>query len=140
MNITEQKSNTGFTLIEALLAVLMLSFIGVGVLQLFTQLSVANSKSILSTVALSLCQEKMEIISNDRLRLDYSGITSVRYPAETITQSGVSYVRSVAITEVAATDFSTASVGSGIKKIEVFVRLSSESNSAAKLTGMVASY
>ncbi|MBF0104168.1 MAG: prepilin-type N-terminal cleavage/methylation domain-containing protein [Deltaproteobacteria bacterium] len=138
--IRSLKNNRGFSLMESLLSVVILSIIVMGGLGV-TQGSLSRSVNReMSVVASQLANEKVESILADNQFVGYSYIVedSQTYAAETLTGDFEGYIRIVTITEVSASDLTTPEEGSGIKKVDVVVRWGTEDNQKVMVSTLVA--
>lgn len=118
------KNQKGFTLIESVLALSLLSFGLLGIISLFHKnVSRAGDREFLLE-ATTLAQDKLEILIAAKKYDLYSSITSTNYPStsEDLTSIGYpGFSRTTSIQEVSGTDLSTALADSGYKKITVTV-------------------
>ena len=116
----------GFTLIEAVLALVLLAGGLLGIMTLF-QRNVSNANVMEQTLkATFLAQERMEQIILDKKYKLYPFIVSANYPtSENLTAQGFpGYTRTIQILEVDSNNLSSASNGSGYKRITVAVSVS----------------
>lgn len=118
------KNRRGFTLIESVLVLSLISFGLLGILTLFQKnISRSGDREFLLE-ATTLAQDKMETLIAAKKYNLYASITSANYPAtpEDLTSVGFAgFSRTTTIQEVSNTDFTTAQVDSGYKKITVTV-------------------
>lgn len=123
---------TGFTLIEIVLTVVVISIGMLGVMALFESATKGALQADLNVVAVNLIHEKMEQIVVDKVYNGYASIDSGDYPTEGFSGDFSLYSRNTNITEVSSADFTTEQIGSGYKRIDVTV--SWGSGPAASLT------
>jgi prepilin-type N-terminal cleavage/methylation domain-containing protein len=98
----------GFTLIEIVITLVVLSIAAVGVLTVFSTGTMGSADPLIANTAAHLAQEKMDSIVGDRASFGYSWITASRYPAENPVAAAPSYNRSVQVICVTNTDLSTS--------------------------------
>ena len=114
------KNQKGFTVVENILASIILS---VGLLSGLMAMSNATSHTLrgdMNTVATQLANEKIEQILADKSFVNYEYLSTGNYQDEIL--SDAYYMqRSVVITEVNTDDLSTPEEGSGMKKVAVTV-------------------
>lgn len=93
--------------------------------------------------AVFLAQDKMEEIMAKKAASGYSAVSTANFPtaAENIIRNGATaFTRTTTITEVAESDFTTVSVGSGYKKVVVTVAWSSGGGGSRYLQTIFANY
>jgi Tfp pilus assembly protein PilV len=118
----KRTSQSGFTLVEAILATLVVSFGLVGFLITFSEAArfAVDSEYVIS--ASHIANDQLEEIMSKKVGLGYDEIASENFPAlETVTLGNRQYTKSVGIYEVDPVDLITASPGSGYKKIDVSI-------------------
>lgn len=91
------RQQQGFTLIEAVIVVTLVSVMGVALANLFTRGMQQSARSNLLTAAVSLANEKMEQILADKSGKGYPFITEDNYPDEYIIPGFRGYSRFVSI-------------------------------------------
>jgi prepilin-type N-terminal cleavage/methylation domain-containing protein len=94
-----RKSQGGFTLIETIITLIVLSIAAVGVLSVFTTGIKGSANPLLVDQATQLAQEKMDMILGDRLNtaFGFAHIIPANYAAETPVAGFAGFNRSVAI-------------------------------------------
>lgn len=113
----------GFTFIEAILTLLILSGGILGILALFQQnVSRFNESEVLLSASY-LAQEKMEQIIHDKKRQGYNFVIIDNYlsPEDLDSEGYPGYSRTLTIEEVRDTDLITPQNGTGYKRITVSV-------------------
>ena len=100
----------GFTLIETVITLVVLSIAAVGVLSVFTVGMRGSASPVLIDQAVQLAQEKMDTISGDRSGLGFSHIVPGNYGAENPITGFAGFSRSVSMYCVTAADL-TANAG-----------------------------
>src|SRR3990167_4814546 len=118
------KNDKGFTFIEAILVMVVLSGGLFGVMHLFHQNVATAEDRKLVLVATLLAQEKLEAMTADKEFNLYASINSTNYPSssEDLTSLGYpGFNRATTIQEVNPVDLSSTQAGSGYKKITVSV-------------------
>lgn len=110
----------GFTLIELVLTLVLISG---GLFGLLATFDAANRGAVQGQVyqaALYLGQERLETMTADKRFRGYGYIVGANYPAaENVTVGAYQYTRLVSIREVSGADFTTAMADSGYKRIDV---------------------
>lgn len=117
INISNQK---GFTLIEAVLAMLLLSIAVTGSLVLFHQSTEHSGNIDRKTVATQLAGEFLEKIIADKSYRGFAWVDETQYPPFYFQAPYEGYKRLVDITEVGE-DLSTPEPGSDFKKVMVVI-------------------
>lgn len=115
---------TGLTVIEIILAILVVSIAVVGMTSAISFVGQGSLDAEVTSNAKELAQEKMEQIMGDKrdAALGYASvITPGQYPAEPAVAGFTNYSRSVTITEVNPNDLSAALAGSGFARVVVDV-------------------
>lgn len=112
----------GFTLVEAVLAVLVIGVGLFGVMNLF-QGSVSSSFTTDRAIqATQLARERLERLTFDKKMFGYDYVNSANYPAiENFTGDYAPFSRTITIQEVRASDLSTLENRSGYKRVNVSV-------------------
>ena len=110
----------GFSLIEAILTLVILAAGTMGVMSIFTSSVNEFNNSEQMASSSFLAQEKLEKMIGDKKSQGYSYITSANYPSsESLTSPFNGYTRTTSILEVSSSNLSSSSPGSGYKKITV---------------------
>jgi prepilin-type N-terminal cleavage/methylation domain-containing protein len=112
MRITEwnaRKNQGGFTLIETIITLIVLSIAAVGVLSVFTTGMRGSANPMVIDQATQLAQEKMDTIFGDRINAGYgfAYIIPVNYSAENPVTGFAGFNRSVSIFCATAADLNT---------------------------------
>lgn len=118
--MTSHRSSSAFTLIEAIIAIVILSVAMPPMLWAIRDSQTARVSPILTSRARWLATERLEDIIADRhsTTRGYSYVVSGNYPAEATITGFPGYTRSVAITETGA---ALATGGTGYKLVTVTV-------------------
>lgn len=116
-----KKNQKGFTLIETVLSILVLSIAMGGTLLLFQNATSHSVDSDYRVIAAQLANEKIESIIADKALQGYDSIIEGNYPDETLTGAFNGIQRIVTITEVDPNDLNTAQADSGYKRVRVTV-------------------
>lgn len=105
------KKDKGFTLVELMVVMLVLSLGLTTLVLMLRQATFNNTSAQFLTVAQGLAQEKMEQIISDRKTQGFSYIDNSNYSAETPVTGYSTYSRSVNIFYVDSTDLNTQAAG-----------------------------
>lgn len=117
------RQTKGFTLIEAILTMLVLSGGLVWLMNAFQQDVGRSVETENVFVANSLAQERMERIIQDKALQGYAYTTSANYasPEDMTVEGFPGYTRTTTIQEINSADLVTPQSGSGYKRITVSV-------------------
>lgn len=121
INMKQKKDNRGFTIIELVFTIVIISLSLIGVMTLFENATRGALQADLNYIAVKLAHEKLEWVVMDKVRIGYATLNQTLYPNETFTGSFSPYTRSTTVAEVSGADMVTATPGSGYKRIEVTV-------------------
>ena len=116
------RARAGYTLIEIVITVVLAGLALPPLLNVFAQASLQSARPDLHTTAMNLARERMETLAADKFNPSrgYAYLVAGNYPAESPV-GGFLFSRSVAFTDVAASDLSTVQAGSGYRKAVVTV-------------------
>ncbi|MFY9269746.1 MAG: prepilin-type N-terminal cleavage/methylation domain-containing protein [Candidatus Manganitrophaceae bacterium] len=123
-NLIPRTDVRGFTLIEIILAVLVISIAVVGMTSAISFVGQGSLDAEATSTAKELAQEKLEQIMGDKrdMARGYAYvITPGQYPAEPAVAGFTNYSRSVTVTEVNPSDLSIPSANSGFARVGVDV-------------------
>lgn len=134
------KENCGFTLVELLLSIVVMSAGLLGIMALFENSTRGALQADVNAIAADLAHEKLERIVSDKVYLGYGGVTQSRYPNETFTGDFSVYTRSTQIREVSSADFTTVQTGSGYKRVDVTVYWGLQSSQRVTVPTVLSSY
>ena len=135
------KNIRGFSFIDIVLSVLLLSVGFIGAMTVMQNASLNTMRGDLNTLAMQLANQKMEEILADGKFRGYAYLDSVNnYPEEELTDDFSGFVRTVEITEVNDGDLTTPEPGSGIKLVKVIVKWSDADADHVTLATAVADY
>lgn len=131
----------GFTLIECVLTIVIISIGLVAMMLLFDNVTRAAMEGDLNITASFLARERLEIIAFDKVYRGYNYVATASYPvSETVSVGGNNYVRNLNIYEVAKSDLTTSQAGSGFKRIDCVVQWGSDANQRTSLSTMLTRY
>ncbi len=140
MRFNLYKQKAGFTLIEVLLVVVIMSVSLVGIMQLFTNATRGALEADLNVVASNLIRERMEEIVSHKVDGGYAALSQLNYPQENFADDFSIYTRTTAITEVSAADFSSEELGSGFKLVTVTVNWGAAGNQQLAVSTLLTDY
>jgi prepilin-type N-terminal cleavage/methylation domain-containing protein len=131
--VTRRTIHHGFTLIEAIIAVVILSISVPTMLYAVRGAHLQRVNPMMASTARWLTTEKLEDIIADShsATRGYSYVTTANYPVETSISSFPGYARSVSVTETAA---DLVSVGTGYKRVVVTVSWTDATSTARSLS------
>jgi type II secretory pathway pseudopilin PulG len=130
----------GFTLLEAVLAVLILGIGFFSTMLLIENISISTINTDRNIVSTQLANEKIETIIADKKFKGFSYVDNSHYPTETLSGPYTGYKRKVFISEVQPGDLFTPMPGSGIKRVLVTVYWGNTAAEQVTITGMVSKY
>ncbi len=109
-------------MIELVFTIVLVALAFPPLLNVFVHTGRSSARPDLQVAAMNLAREKMEILAADKFTpaRGYAYLTAANYPDETPV-TGFLFNRSVAFTDVASSDLSTAQSGSGYRKVVVTV-------------------
>lgn len=122
------RDQKGLSLIEAVLAVMIVAVGFLGMLPLMTSATANTLSSNYIMTCTFLGDEQVETIIADKRFRGYDYVVNANYPAQQMTGDFSEYRRTVSITEVNRTDLSTPQAGSGYKLINVTVTWNGQQN------------
>lgn len=134
------KDKKGFTLLEAVLAVLILGIGFFSSMLLIENISISTINTDRNIVSAQLANEKIETIIADKKFKGFSYVDTANYPMETLAGPYAGYKRKVFVSEVQPGDLFTPMPGSGIKRVLVTVFWGSTAAEQVTITGMVSKY
>lgn len=103
-------NDRGFSLIELLIVIVIFGVASVGLMTLFGSGVQKSADPLLQNQALQLAQEKLDIISGDRMNpaRGFAYITGANYPAESPVAGFPGFTRTVSVFCVTAADLNTS--------------------------------
>lgn len=127
----------GFTLVELVVVLVLLSVGLVTLLLVLRNASVSNATAHIITVANELGEGKIEEILADRKTQGFDYIKNLNYPTEDPVTGFNSYMREVDIYYVDLSDLDTPVIDSNYKRVEVSVNSKGGVEPAVKLITIV---
>ena len=125
--MTSAGTNRGFTLIEVVLTIVVISIGLVAMMLLFDNVTHNAMQSDMNMTATYLARERLEIIAFDKVYSGYDSIKNARYgTSENVNVGGKNYIRELNIYEVNKFDLITAEQGSNFKRVDVTVKWGNE--------------
>lgn len=116
-----KKKPRGFTIIESILATVVVGFGLTGGMVAMSNVMVNVVQRDLRTIGSQLAQEKMEVVLSDHYNNGYNAIVPSN---EKLTGDFAAFKRHVLVYEVSEKDLSSPKKGSGLKKVDVIVKWS----------------
>lgn len=131
----------GFTLIELVLTIVVISAGLFGLMVLFDAASRGTVQSLGQQAAVYLAQERLEIITADKASRGYDYVVMSNYvPTEVVTLGTGQYTRLLTIQEVSSADLTTITPNSGYKWVAVAVAWGSGAENQIMLTMVLGRY
>ncbi len=125
--MTSAGTNRGFTLIEVVLTIVVISIGLVAMMLLFDNVTHNAMQSDMNMTATYLARERLEIIAFDKVYSGYDSIENARYgTSENVNVGGKNYIRELNIYEVNKFDLITAEQDSNFKRVDVTVKWGNE--------------
>jgi prepilin-type N-terminal cleavage/methylation domain-containing protein len=131
----------GFTLVECVLTILIISIGLFGMMVLFDNVTRGAMEGDMNVVATYLAREKIEQILYNKTYNGYAWVGMNQYLAsEPIVLGGSNYVRDLSIYEVQKSDLLTAQGGSGLKRVDVTVSWGTDPSQRITESTLIADY
>lgn len=134
------KRISGYTLIELLITIVVISAGLTGIMALFENAAKGALQADLNVIAVNLAHEKMEQVVIAKVAGGYAALGITPYPDEIFTGDLSVYQRQTAISEVAGADLSTPSEGSGYKRVDVTVKWGEKASERIVLSTVLSNY
>ncbi len=117
------KKSKGFTLIEAVLTILIISIGLFAMMILFDNVTRGAMEGDTAITATYIARERLERMVFDKVYRGYNYVVANNYPAtETVLVGNQTYTRQISILEVSKGNFSVGQMGSGFTTIDVTVK------------------
>lgn len=134
-------SSRGFTLVEAILTVVVIGSGLVGLMVLYHNTTRGAMEGDLTIAATFLARERLEQVIADKVNYGYDYVTQNQHGgSQVITLGPRSYTRICAVTEVSKNDFQTVQAGSGYKRITSTAQWGVAATERIILTTLLAEY
>jgi len=134
------RKSDGFTLIELIITIVVISIGLVGVVVLFQSASRGAVRGEVDIIAANLAHEKLEQVIFDKWRNGYDSVDSDDYPQETFSGDFNMYVRTTTVTEVDPSDLNTPMENSGYKRVNVRVMWSGVGGGIIDVSTIISDY
>ncbi len=136
----QKRSRHGFSFIEALFAMLILSFGFVGILSLYSFMNANTENDEIKLVASKLASEKIEEVLANKANLGYSNVNTGT-STDLISYDNLSYSRQTDINYVDSSDLKTISGSdTGFKRIDVTVNWSNGSSQNVSVMSLISNH
>ncbi len=119
LNKRLKKSERGISLVECIIAIVIITIGITSLLQSFYTATASAINSEFVVIANNVANQQMENILQDKAQDGYDAILTASYPLTTQTVSNMEFTTTTNIYEVSGADFVSASVGSGLKRVDV---------------------
>ena len=132
------QNRKGFTLIEVLITIVLLSIITSGIMTMFSTFTQNNADPSVMTQATALAQEKLDQVIADKQNSarGFNYVTNVNYPAENPVAGFAGFSRSVNVIYVNSGALNTAVAGpTNYKNVTVTVTASTGNVTTSTLIG-----
>lgn len=131
----------GFTIIELVLAIVIISVGLFGMMALFNNVTRGVMEGDMNIIATFLGREKLEQLVADKVYRGYAYIINSNYTTnENLTVGSYNFNRQFSIYEVSKTDLITALAGSGFKRIDMTIKWGEDANQRITMPTVLASY
>lgn len=131
----------GFTLIECVLTIIIISVGLVAMMLLFDNVTRASMEGDMNIAATFLARERLEIVAFDKVYRGYGYVVNTSYPtSENVSIGGNNYVRELNIYEVAKGDLTTLQVNSGFKRIDCVVKWGNDATQRVTHSTLLTNY
>lgn len=135
------KNRLGFTLIEVVLTIVIISTGLFGMMILFDNVTKGAMEGDLNLSAVYLAREKLEQIVYDKVYKNYDNVIMSRYSSsENVSLNGNNYIRDLNIYEVDKSDLATPvtpPATSGFKRVDVTIRWGTAANQRLTETTLI---
>jgi len=132
--------NAGFSLLEVIFAITILSFGMVGFLSLFSEMMRTTTDDEFTMTGSHLAVQKLEEVLADKAAHGYDGI-STGSAEETIDYGNQSFLRQTSIRWVESTDLKTgSSEDTGFKRVDVTVSWKGDSPQQVQMMSLITNY
>lgn len=139
--MTRSRNQAGFTIIGAIVMMLLVSAFGAGLMTYFMSSSAMALDSDMTVTAAALAQEQIDRMVANKVALGFNSIVPANYPSPlNLPAPFVGFTRTTTITDVNPLDPSQVQVGSGVKRIDVALRWGQNAAQQIMLTTMVGRY
>lgn len=136
----QKKSESGFSFIEAIFSMVILSLGFVGIMSLYANMNGNTENDSMKMVASKLASERIEQIMADKANLGYANINTGS-TSDSISYDSLSFTRQTNIQYVNSSDLTTTSASdTGFKRVDVTVNWSNGGNQNVTVTGLVSNY
>jgi prepilin-type N-terminal cleavage/methylation domain-containing protein len=119
--VTLSKQENGFSFIELIMAIVILSIALVSFLGVFSNSLANNTTQQFSIRAAGVAREKMESLLSDRYTHGFDAITEANYPVENLTSPYEGYNIRTTVNFVDETDLNTIVASSHYKKTMITI-------------------
>ncbi len=120
---TPMHRSWGFTLIEIVLTIVIISVGLFGMMGLFSNVTRGALEGDINIMAVYLARDRLERLVADKVYLTYDNVVNSRYVTSEPVLLGINnFVREFNIYEVSKTDILTPQLNSGFKRIDMTVR------------------
>lgn len=137
---TRKKNQHGFSFIEALFALLILSFGFVGILSLHSMMNGNTENDEMKLIASKLASERIEQILASKASLGYSSVNTGSATDE-VSYDSLSFQRQTSINYVDSSDLKTVSGSdTGFKRIDVTVNWSNGGTQNVSVMSLISNH
>jgi len=135
-----KKSGKGFSFIEAIFAMMILSLGFVGIMSLYGMMNGNTENDELKTVASKLASQKIEEILSNKATVGYANINT-GLTTDQISYDSLSFQRQTNINFVDSSDLKTISGSdTGFKRIDVTINWSNGSNQNVSVMSLISNH
>lgn len=137
---TKLKSQKGFSLLENILATVLVSVGLLGGMATMQNASINTMNGDMSSIATQLANEKIEIILADKQFNGYDAVSTGDHDVESFSGQLQGFQRVVTVSEVDPDDLITPSAGSGMKRVIVTVNWGNKDHQKVIVSTLVTDY
>ena len=136
----QKKYQRGFSFIEALFALVILSFGFVGILSLYSMMDTNTGNDEMKLIASKLASEKVEQILASKASVGYENI-STGTSSEQISYDSLSFQRQTSVNFVIGSDLKTISGSdTGFKRIDVTLNWNNGSSQSVSVMSLISNH
>lgn len=139
--MTRNRHQAGFTLIGAIVMMLLVSALGAGLMTYFMSSNAMALDSDMTITATTLAQEQIDRMVANKVALGFNSMVPANYPSPVnLPAPFVGFTRTIVIMDVNPLNPTQVQAGSGVKRIDVALRWGNNAAQQIMLTTMIGRY